>query len=168
MDTINNITQNAQNIPQKLLQKSCEAQENLKQQLKKLGLATLGAFSVYQEQAEEKIKQFVDKGTEVEKDLNEWVHGLWKKGYHETKETIHDVEKTLEISNLLNKMNIPSKNDVETLAKKVEELNNKIDEMILAAKSVPAQAVTKDEVVVASTPAPPAKEEIIVTATKEV
>ena len=56
MDTTNNITQSAQNIPQKLLQKSCEAQENLKQQLRKLGLATLGAFSVYQEQAEEKIK----------------------------------------------------------------------------------------------------------------
>lgn len=153
MDTTNNITQSAQNIPQKLLQKSCEAQENLKQQLRKLGLATLGAFSVYQEQAEEKIKQFVHKGTEVEKDLNEWVHGLWKKGYHETKETIHDVEKTLEISNLLNKMNIPTKNDVETLAKKVEELNNKIDEMILATKNVPV---------------PAAKEEVIVTSTTEV
>lgn len=149
MDTTNNITQSAQNIPQKLLQKSCEAQENLKQQLRKLGLATLGAFSVYQEQAEEKIKQFVHKGTEVEKDLNEWVHGLWKKGYHETKETIHDVEKTLEISNLLNKMNIPTKNDVETLAKKVEELNNKIDEMILATKNVPVPAA-KEEVIITS------------------
>ena len=78
---------------------------------------------------------------------------MWKKGYHETKETIHDVEKTLEISNLLNKMNIPTKNDVETLAKKVEELNNKIDEMILATKNVPV---------------PAAKEEVIVTSTTEV
>ncbi|BBM87634.1 phasin family protein [Candidatus Uabimicrobium amorphum] len=152
MEIANNITQTTQNIPQKLLQKSCEAQENLKQQLKKLGLATLGAFSLYQEQAGEKIKQFVLKGTEVEKNLNTWANGLWKKGYSETKQTINDVEKTLEISNLLSKMNIPTKSDVEALAQKVEALNSKIDEIITATKNETTETteITTTEEIIAT------------------
>lgn len=129
METINNITQNATNMSQKLLQKTCSTQENLKQQLKHLQLATLGAFSVCQEQIQEKVKQLIDKGTQTEKELNAWAQNLWHRGRKETKETIDEVEKSLEISTLLSKMNIPSKNDVEALALKVEELNRKIDEI---------------------------------------
>ncbi|WP_372371309.1 phasin family protein [Candidatus Uabimicrobium sp. HlEnr_7] len=133
MNTTHNITQNKQNISQKLLQKSCEVQQNFKRQLKHLGLATLGALSICQEQAQQKMKQFINKGSETEKDLSEWTNHMLKKGYRETKETISDVEKTLEVSNLLKKMNIPSKNDVENLSKKVDELSKKIDEIIVAS-----------------------------------
>lgn len=94
-------------------------------------LAGIGAVSLAQEEAESFIKRLVDRGELAEKDgrkiIDEFVEKRRKRAEESSKRVESEVEKRMEA--LLNRMNIPSKTDIEQLSKKVAELSKKVDDL---------------------------------------
>ncbi len=92
-------------------------------------LASVGAFSLAQDEAEKFINKLVEKGEIAEKDgrslLMELAENRKKRAKESSKRVSDEMEKRME--SLLNRMNIPTRSDIEQLSKKVAELTKKID-----------------------------------------
>ncbi|MCK4322281.1 phasin family protein [candidate division WOR-3 bacterium] len=91
--------------------------------IEKMLLAGLGAFSLTKEKAEEIVNDLVKRGEVSKKDQPEFVKKLLERGKDTRAEIEAIVEKT--ITNVLNKLNIPTKSDIDALMKKVDELAKK-------------------------------------------
>ena len=92
-------------------------------------LAGVGAFSLAQDEAEKFVNKLIEKGEIAEKDgralLNDLAENRKKRAKESSKRVSDELEKRME--GLLNRMNIPTKSDIEQLSKKVAELAKKID-----------------------------------------
>ncbi len=85
--------------------------------------AGLGAFALTKEKAENIVDDLVKKGKVAKKDQPEFVKKLLEKG----KDTRAEIEKIVENTtrDVLNKVNIPTKSDIDALMKKIEKLEKK-------------------------------------------
>jgi len=92
-------------------------------------LASVGAFSLAQDEAEKFVNKLIEKGEIAEKDGRSLLNDLADKRKERAKESSKRVSDELEkrMESLLNRMNIPTKSDIEQLSKKVAELAKKID-----------------------------------------
>ena len=92
-------------------------------------LAGVGAFSLAQDEAEKFVHKLIEKGEIAEKDGRSLLNDLADKRKDRAKESSKRVSDELEkrMESLLNRMNIPTKSDIEQLSKKVAELTKKID-----------------------------------------
>lgn len=94
-------------------------------------MAGIGAVSLAQEEAESFVNRLVDRGEIAEKDgrklIDEFVEKRRKRAEESSKRVESEVENRME--SLLNRMNIPTKSDIEQLSKKVAELSKKVDEL---------------------------------------
>jgi poly(hydroxyalkanoate) granule-associated protein len=92
-------------------------------------LAGVGAVSLAQDEAEKFVHKLIEKGEIAEKDGRSLLNDLAEKRKQRTKESSKRVSDELEkrMEGLLNRMNIPTKSDIEQLSKKVAELAKKID-----------------------------------------
>ncbi|WP_420629992.1 phasin family protein [Candidatus Leptofilum sp.] len=92
-------------------------------------LASVGAVSVAQGEAEKFVKRLVEKGEIAEKDgralLNDLAENRKQRAQESSKRVSDELEKRME--GLLNRMNIPTKSDIEQLSNKVAELTKKIE-----------------------------------------
>ena len=96
-------------------------------------LAAVGALALGKEEIEAIVNRLVEKGEIAEQDGRDLINDMIerrKKEYEEAEEKAE--EKTegmldLRIESILNRMNIPSKSDVESLSRKVSELSKKVD-----------------------------------------
>ena len=92
-------------------------------------LAGVGAVSVAQDEAEKFVSKLIEKGEIAEKDgrslLNELAEKRKQRAQESSKRVSDELEKRME--SLLNRMNIPTKSDIEQLSNKVAELTKKID-----------------------------------------
>ena len=82
--------------------------------------AGFGAIAITKEKAENLVEELVQKGKVAKKDQPEFVKKLLKKG----KEGRAEIEKIVEksMTRVLNKLNIPTKSDIDALMKKIERL----------------------------------------------
>ena len=92
-------------------------------------LAGVGAVSLAQDEAEKFVHKLIEKGEIAEKDGRSLLNDLADKRKHRTQESGKRVSDELEkrMESLLNRMNIPTKSDIEQLSQKVAELTKKID-----------------------------------------
>lgn len=94
-------------------------------------LAGVGAVSVAQDEAEKFVHKLIEKGEIAEKDgrslLTELADKRKQRAQESSKRVSDELEKRME--SLLNRMNIPTKADIEQLSKKVAELTKKIDSL---------------------------------------
>lgn len=92
-------------------------------------LAGVGAVSIAQDEAEKFVQKLIEKGEIAEKDgrslLTELAEKRKQRAQESSKRVSDELEKRME--SLLNRMNIPTKSDIEQLSKKVAELTKKID-----------------------------------------
>jgi poly(hydroxyalkanoate) granule-associated protein len=92
-------------------------------------LAGIGAVSVAQGEAEKFVHKLIEKGEIAEKDgrslLTELAENRKKRTQESSKRVSDELEKRME--SLLNRMNIPTKSDIERLSSKVAELSAKIE-----------------------------------------
>lgn len=108
---------------EKTSQERCE-QESFHGQLKRMMLATMGAAAMAQEEFEGFVSKLVEKGEIAEQEGKKWVKEFVDKRRKQTKDAVHSIEEnSLEgMEKILQKFNIPSKKDVETLSQKIDEL----------------------------------------------
>jgi poly(hydroxyalkanoate) granule-associated protein len=102
-------------------------QSQMTEMLRKVLLATIGAAAIAQEEIEALINRLVERGEIAEKDGKKLIHEMMDKRKGKTAKVEDEISKNIE--GTLNRMNIPSKADVEALSQKISALSTKIDEL---------------------------------------
>jgi len=91
--------------------------------IERMFLAGVGALTLTKEKAEKTMGDLVKKGEVAKKDQPEFVKRLLERGKASRAEIEKIVEKT--VKNVLDKLNVPTKSDIDALMKKTEELKKK-------------------------------------------
>lgn len=98
---------------------------------RKVVLAGLGAVTLAQEELTGLFQNLVERGSAAEEKtrgmVNKQVENRQKEAQKSAKKMEKEVEKRFE--NLLHRMNIPSKRDIDKLSRKVTTLNKKVNEL---------------------------------------
>ncbi len=95
--------------------------------LRRVLLATIGAASLAQDEIEALVDRLVERGEIAEKDGKKLVREVMEKRKGRATKVEEEMSKHFE--RVLDRMNIPSKADVEALSQKIAALSKKIDEL---------------------------------------
>jgi poly(hydroxyalkanoate) granule-associated protein len=94
---------------------------------RKLMLASIGAVALAQDELENLAQRLVERGQIAEQDSKRLVREVMERRRKETGRAEEQVEKHVE--DLLQRMNVPTKSDIESLSAKIEALSKKVDEL---------------------------------------
>ena len=101
-----------------------EARGRLFDAARKVLLAGIGAVALAQDEAEDFVNRLVERGEIAEKDARKLLKEVTEK---RTKRAEKELDKRVE--ELLERLNVPSKGDIEQLTHKINTLTHKIDEL---------------------------------------
>jgi polyhydroxyalkanoate synthesis regulator phasin len=93
---------------------------------RKVLLAGIGAVALAQEEIESFVSKLVERGEIAEKDGRKLVRDVMERRKKETQKAEDQLEKRME--DLLDRMNVPTKSDIEALSAKITALTKKVDE----------------------------------------
>lgn len=98
---------------------------------RKVVLAGLGAVTMAQEELVHMFNNLVERGTTTEEKTRSMVNKQVETRQKDAKKAVKRVEKEVEkrFEDLLHWMNIPSKNDIDKLSRKVTTLNKKVNDL---------------------------------------
>ena len=94
---------------------------------RKVLLASMGAMALAQEEVEQFVAKLVERGEIAEKEGKKLVREAMDKRKKETKKAEGELDKRME--ELLARMNVPSKSDIDALSAKITALTKKVDEL---------------------------------------
>jgi len=94
---------------------------------RKLVLASIGAVALAQEEVELFINKLVERGEIAEQDGKKLVQDMMERRKKLQKKTEDEMNKQVE--QMLDRMDVPTKADIEALSKKIAALSKKIDEL---------------------------------------
>jgi polyhydroxyalkanoate synthesis regulator phasin len=94
---------------------------------RRMMLATIGAAAIAQDEVEDLVDRLVERGEIAEKDGKKLVREMTEK--RKGRATKVEEEFSKQVERVLDRMNIPSKADVEALSQKIMALSKKIDEL---------------------------------------
>ena len=95
--------------------------------LRKVLLAGIGAIAIAQDEIEDLVSKLVERGEIAEKDGKKLVREVMdrrRKGVEQSEEEI-----TKKIEEILDRMNVPTKADIESLGDKISALTKKVEEL---------------------------------------
>ncbi len=110
----------------------------LREAAHKLFLASVGAVAMVQDTMVGCLARFVERGEVVEQEGRQLVRQRMEKRKHQVRKFARrqeevameaDVEMEAEVEGLLNRMNVPTKSDIDALGAQVAELTKKVDEL---------------------------------------
>jgi len=92
-------------------------------------LAGVGAVNLAQEEVEDFVNKLIERGEIAEKDGRKLVTDIFEKRKKQVKKVEKDAEKQFDsrIEDILSRLNIPTKSDIEALNDKIAQLTDKID-----------------------------------------
>ena len=90
-------------------------------------MAGVGAVVLAQEEIDEFVDKLVERGEIAEKDGRKLVADIRERRQQKTQEAEDALEKRIE--QLLDRMNVPTKRDIEALSAKISALAEKVDEL---------------------------------------
>jgi poly(hydroxyalkanoate) granule-associated protein len=94
---------------------------------RKVLLASIGAVALAQEEVEEFVGKLVERGEIAEKDGRKLVGEVVEKRRKQAKKAEDELDTRVE--ELLGRMNVPSKGDIDALSAKITALTKKVDEL---------------------------------------
>jgi poly(hydroxyalkanoate) granule-associated protein len=94
---------------------------------RKVLLAGIGAVALTQEQIESFVGKLVERGEIAEKDGKKLVRDVMERRKKDAKKAEDEVDKRM--VEMLDRMNVPTKNDIEALSAKITALTKKVDEL---------------------------------------
>ncbi len=94
---------------------------------RKVLLASIGAVALAQEEIENFVNKLVERGEIAEQDGKKLVRDVMEKRKKEAKKAEDELDKRLE--ELLARMNVPTKSDIDALSAKITALTKKVDEL---------------------------------------
>jgi polyhydroxyalkanoate synthesis regulator phasin len=101
-----------------------ESRNRFYETARKLMLAGAGAVALAQEEAEQFLERLVERGEIAEKDARKIVREMTEK---RRKSAGNELDKRVE--DLLDRMNVPSKSDIEALSDKIAVLTEKVEDL---------------------------------------
>jgi poly(hydroxyalkanoate) granule-associated protein len=104
-----------------------KSQHQMMELLRRLFLASIGAAVIAQEEIEALVNKLVERGEIAEKDGKTLIHEMMDKRRTKTADVTGEINKNVE--NVLARMNIPTKADVEALGQKINALSKKVDDL---------------------------------------
>lgn len=90
-------------------------------------LAGIGAVSLAQDEVEDFVNKLIERGELAEKDGRKLMREIMDKRKKHMEEAEGEIGKRVE--EVLDRMNVPSKGDIEALSEKIAALSRKIDEL---------------------------------------
>ena len=100
--------------------------------VRKLVLASIGAVAIAQEELEHLINKLVERGELAEKEGKKLLNELKEKRKKKTAKAEEEINKQVE--ELMTSMNVPTKDDIDALGDKINDLDKKVDELKKAQK----------------------------------
>jgi poly(hydroxyalkanoate) granule-associated protein len=97
------------------------------QTTRKVLLAAIGAMALAQEELEAFVNKLVERGEIAEHDGKKLVGEMMEKRKKETKRAEDEMDNR--ISDLMDRMNVPTKSDIDALSAKFTALTKKVDEL---------------------------------------
>jgi poly(hydroxyalkanoate) granule-associated protein len=94
---------------------------------RKVLMAGIGAMVLAQEEIEDFVNKLVDRGELAEKDGRMLMREVMEKRRSETKRAEEQFDQRIE--EILDRMNVPSKTDIDALSAKITALTKKVDEL---------------------------------------
>lgn len=94
---------------------------------RKVLLASVGAIAMSQDEIEKYINKLVERGEIAEKDGKKLFRETMDKRRKTTKEAGDEMNKRVE--EILDRLNVPTKTDIEALGDKIGALSKKVDEL---------------------------------------
>jgi poly(hydroxyalkanoate) granule-associated protein len=94
---------------------------------RKVLLAGVGAVALAQEEIEEFVNKLIERGEIAERDGRKLMDELMEKRRKKTREAEEQLDERVE--DLLDRMNVPTKADIEALSAKIAILTKKVDEL---------------------------------------
>jgi poly(hydroxyalkanoate) granule-associated protein len=94
---------------------------------RKVLLASIGAVALAQEEIESFVNKLVERGEIAEKDGKKLVTDVMEKRKKEAAKAEDQLDNRVE--DLLNRMNVPTKSDIDALSAKITALTKKVDEL---------------------------------------
>jgi poly(hydroxyalkanoate) granule-associated protein len=104
-----------------------KSQHQMMELLRRMFLASIGAAVIAQEEIETLVNKLVERGEIAEKDGKTLIHEMMDKRKTKTADVTGEINKNVE--NVLTRMNIPTKADVEALGQKINALSKKVDDL---------------------------------------
>ena len=95
--------------------------------LRKVLLAGIGAVALAQEEAEDLVNKLVERGEIAEQDGRKLMKDLRERRKKTTEKAEDELDKRVE--ELLTRMNVPTKTDLEALSTKITALTRKVEEL---------------------------------------
>lgn len=90
-------------------------------------LASVGAVALAQDEMEEFVNRLVERGEIAERDGKKLMREMMERRKKETRNTKGKVTKR--VDDILDRMNVPTKADIEALSEKIAALSKKVDEL---------------------------------------
>ncbi len=99
---------------------------------RKILLASIGAVALTQEEVEKFVNKLIERGEIAEKDGRKLVKDIMDKRRKKTEEVRTETEEQVDsrLNDVLGRMNIPSKSDINVLNERIGILTEKVDELI--------------------------------------
>jgi poly(hydroxyalkanoate) granule-associated protein len=94
---------------------------------RKVLLAGIGAVALTQEEIEKFVNRLVERGEIAEKDGKKLATDVMERRKKQTKKAGEEMDKRVE--EILGRMNVPTKADIDGLSAKITALSKKIDEL---------------------------------------
>jgi polyhydroxyalkanoate synthesis regulator phasin len=94
---------------------------------RKVLLASIGAVALAQEEMEEFVNRLVERGELAEKDGKNLVREMMERRKKGAQKAEDMMDKRME--DLLSRMNIPSKSDIDALSARIAALSKKVEEL---------------------------------------
>jgi poly(hydroxyalkanoate) granule-associated protein len=107
-----------------------KASSTLVEGLRKLLLASLGAVAMTRDEVEAFVNKLVERGELAQKDGEKLVKEL-RSRVRESRPQVQKVGERVEqgVEEFLNRLNIPSKHDIDELSAKIAQLSARVDEL---------------------------------------
>jgi polyhydroxyalkanoate synthesis regulator phasin len=94
---------------------------------RKVLYASVGAVALAQEEVEEFVNKLIERGEIAERDGRKLVEDITEKRRKKTREAEEQLDHRVE--DLLDRMNVPTKADIEALSAKIAILTKKVDDL---------------------------------------
>lgn len=116
-----NVAEQTKSEVEKVQEAVAEEQTKLQEALHRIMLATVGAVSLVQDEVEHFVNKAVERGEAAEKEARKTMHTVTERRKGAEKE----VDKRFE--EMLVKLNIPTKSDLNELNEKIADLAKKVE-----------------------------------------
>ncbi len=94
---------------------------------RKVLLASIGAVALAQDEIEDFVNRLIERGEIAEKDGRKLIREVMDRRKKTTKDAESEMVKRVE--DILDRLNVPTKSDIESLSDKIATLTRKVDEL---------------------------------------